>query len=280
MIHGILDEMELTALVGNAPKAGFDGGAQARMVVADNVAYRMKASGLKGFQKFAPVHFGFAERTAGSQNVAPAGLVDANGHEHRAIPQAAIDADLFEAGIQNEVGESSQRPIAPGLELGVEILDGATDLGAGNLKAAKAGEDFVDLAGGDALDIHLGHGKQQRLIGAAIAFEGGGIKFDVAADLRDVEVESAEGGVEGSRFEAVGVAFARGSALVGEGFKGSGALHKHGFVQEGLKDFREGAGAFLGKELEEVLKEGILSLRVGHGGARVGWVEVFFAFQT
>jgi hypothetical protein len=130
------------------------------------------------------------------------------------------------------------------------------------------------------LDIHLGHGKQQRLIGAAIAFEGRGIKFDVAADLRDVEVESAEWGVEGSGFEAVGVALASGGALVGLGFEGSGAFQKHGFVQEGLKDFREGAGAFLGKELEEVLKEGILRIRVGHGGARVGWVEVFFSFQT
>ena len=241
MIHGILNEMELTALMGDAPEAGFDGGAQSRMVVTDNVAYRVKPAGLKGFQKFAPVNFGFAECTAGPQNMAYAALVDANGHEHRAISKASADANLFEAGIQNEVGESSQGPVAPSLELGVEILDGATDLGAGNLKAAKPGEDLVDLAGGDSLDIHLCQGKEQRLVCAAVAFEGGGIKFDVTSHLRDVELEGADGGVEGSSFETVGVALASGSALVGEGFEGSGAFQKHGFVQKGLKDFREGA---------------------------------------
>jgi hypothetical protein len=92
--------------------------------------------------------------------------------------------------------------------------------------------------------------------------------------LRNVEAEGARVCVKGSRLKALGIALSGGGALVGFCVEGGGAFQKHGFVEEDLKDLRKGTGAFFGKKLEKVVKEVILGIRVGHGRARVGWVEV------
>jgi hypothetical protein len=98
--------------------------------------------------------------------------------------------------------------------------------------------------------------------------------------LGDVEIEGAQRSMERFRLKAIGIALSCWGALVGFGFKNGRALQKHGFVEEHLKELGEGAGAFFGKKLEKIVKEVIFGIRVGHGRARVGWVEVYFSLSN
>ena len=198
----------------------------------------------------------------------------ANGYENRAVPQTSIDTYFFKPGIQDEIGLGSERAVAPRVELGFQLGGGATDLGTGDAQTTEGGENLVDLSCGDALDIHFRHGQEESLVCARITLQCRGIKLYVAADLRNVEAEGPQGCVKGSRLKAIGIALSGGGALVGFCVEDGGAFQKHGFVEEDLEDLREGTGAFLGKKLEKVVKEVILGIRVGHGRARVGWVEV------
>jgi len=63
--------------------------------------------------------------------------------------------------------------------------------------AAEFLDGLGDLAGGQALDMHLGEGEHEGLLTADAFFESGGIKVHAIADLRDAESDCADGGGEG-----------------------------------------------------------------------------------
>jgi hypothetical protein len=245
VVHGVLDEVELAALVGNAFDKGFDGSAQTLVIVADDSAHAMEAALLERFQEAPAVNLGFTEGTTGAEDGTAAVLGDTNGYQNRAVPQTSIDTYFFKPGIQHEIGLGSERAVAPRVELGFEFGGGATDLGTGDAQTTEGGEDLVDLSCGDALDVHLSHGQQECLIGTRITLQRRGIKLDVAADLRNVEAEGPQGCVKRFGLKAIGVALSGGGAPVGFCVKDGGAFQKHGFVEEDLEDLREGVGAFL-----------------------------------
>src|ERR1035438_6914201 len=211
---------------------------------------------------------GFTEGDADAQDGAFTFGVDAQGDQDGAIQELAPVADLFVAGIEHQVGKGLQGARAPGLELDIELGGALTDLGGADGGAAELLDDGGDFAGGDALDIHFGQGQHEGLLAAHALFQGAGIEVQAAPDLRDLELDGTDAGVEGFGFEAVGVALAGFGAFVGLGLEGLRAFLAHGFVDQEADAFGEAAaGALLSEELQNVVQELRIRLVGRHGFA-------------
>jgi len=81
----------------------------------------VKAAGLERGEEGAPMHLGFTESDADAEDGALAIRADPDGNENGAIQELAALADLFIAGIQDQVGKTSQRVISPRLEFNIEF---------------------------------------------------------------------------------------------------------------------------------------------------------------
>ena len=141
------------------------------------------------------------------------------------------------------------------------------DLRGVYLKTAELFEHLGDPVCGDAVEIHFSDGSLEGALGAGAGFEQRGAEGPgTAADLRNGEVQFPDGGLEGSRFEAIGVAVAGFVALVGLHLHVAGAFDEH---------FCDAWEAFP----EPVLEKGIDGLR-GEGIGVVsahGWCWFWFA---
>ncbi len=89
------------------------------------------------------------------------------------------------------------------------------------------------------------------LFAADAFFQGAGVEAQVAAHLRDAELNGAEAGGQGLGFEAVGVALAGVGALVGLGLQGFGSLLLHGFVDQQADAFGHAVGAIFSEQLQD-----------------------------
>ena len=126
-------------------------------------------------------------------------------------------ADLFIAGINDDIGKGTERPGAPVFQFGVEARGAVADVGGGNRSAAKFFEDGGDFASGNTLHIHFGESELESLLTADALFESRGIEVEIAADLWDGKGDGAEAGGESLWLEAIGVAGASLGALKGLG---------------------------------------------------------------
>ena len=98
---------------------------------------------------------GLAEGDAGAEDLALAIEADAQGDGHGTVDHAATMADLFVAGIEDDIRKGAEGSGAPAFEFGVEPGGAVADVGGGDGGAAKFFEDGGDFAGGNALHIHL-----------------------------------------------------------------------------------------------------------------------------
>ena len=73
-------------------------------------------------------------------------------------------ADLFIAGVKDEIGTLSQWAGAPFLEFCVKEFCTLADLSGADGGAAEFLDDGGDFAGGDALDIHFSEGELECLL--------------------------------------------------------------------------------------------------------------------
>ena len=103
----------------DAAEACGDGRFEAGMVIADNGFQAMEAAILEAFEEFAPMDFGFGEFAGDAEDGSFALRVDADGEEHGAALDHPVLADLFVAGIEDEIADGAQGPLAPLLENGV-----------------------------------------------------------------------------------------------------------------------------------------------------------------
>ena len=101
-------------------------------------------------------------------------------------------ADFLVAGIEDQIGTGPQRAVAPFLQFGVQEFGAVADLGGTDGGAAEFLDDGGDFAGGDALDIHFGHGEFEGLLGAEAFFQGAGIEGGIAPDLRHAEGDGTD----------------------------------------------------------------------------------------
>jgi hypothetical protein len=106
------------------------------------------------------------------------------------------------------------------------------------------------------LDVHFSHGEFEGLRRADAFFQGAGIEFSFAPDLRDAEGDGADAAGEGFGFVAVGVAFAGVGALVGLGLEDFMAFDAQGFVDEDAEAFGEAGVALFSQECRGASKPG------------------------
>ncbi len=241
------------------------------MVVADDELDAAQAALHQALEEGAPMNFGFAEGDAHAENVALAFRADAQGDEHGTVAQLPVVADFFMAGVEHQIGMAAQGPVAPFLQLGIQELRALADLGGADGGAAEFLDDGGDFAGGDALDIHLGHGQLEGLFGADALLQGAGIEVEIAPDLGDAKGDGADAAGEGLGFVTVGVTLAGVGALVRPGLEGLLALDAHGFVDEQAQALGKGIVALLGQELQDVVQEIRIGV-VGHVWFGVGCV--------
>lgn len=96
---------------------------------------------------------------------------DADGNENGAVQKSTTLADLFGSGVQDHIRAASQGVIAPCLEFGIEFAGAVARLGGTDGVAAKLLDDIGDLAGGDALNVHLGESEKNGLFAAGPFFK-------------------------------------------------------------------------------------------------------------
>ena len=268
---GVLLEVELAALPGDAREDRLAGGPETFVVITDEQAGGMEAALLEAGEKGAPMDLGFAEGDADAQDGAFAIGADAQGDEHGAIEDVSSLTDLFIAGVNEDIAAGFDRPGAPAFQFGVEAGGALADLGGADGLAAELFDDGRDLAGGNALDVHFGQGQFEGLFAADALLEGGGIEVQIAAHLRDLELNGTAAGDEGFGFETIGVAQAGVGAFIGLGLEGLGTLLAHGFIDEQADALGEAAGAFLIEQLQNGVQKFRIAV-VGHFGIDVGCV--------
>jgi hypothetical protein len=252
---GVLLEVELAALPGDGAKDGLAGGGQAGMIVADDVGDAAEAALDEALEEGAPMDLGFAEGDADPQDGALAVGVDPQGNEDGAIAELAVVTDLFVTGVKDEIRTGAEGPVAPLLQFVIEALGAVAHLGGTDGGAAEFFDNGGDLAGGNALHVHFGHGEFEGLLGAEAFSEGGGVEVGFAADLRDAEGDGTDAAGEGFGFIAVGVTFAGFGAFVGVGLEDVMAFEAHGFVDEEAQAFGEAVVALFSQELQDVAQE-------------------------
>ena len=268
---GVLLEVELAALPGDAREHRLAGGAEAFVVITDEQSGGMEAALLETGEKGAPMDLGFAQGDADAQDGAFAIRADTQGDEYGAIEDLSSLTNLFIAGVNEDIAAGFDRPGAPAFQFGVEPGGALADLGGADGVAAELFDDGRDLAGGNALDVHFGQGQFEGLFTADALLEGGGIEVQIAAHLRDLELNGTAAGDEGFGFETIGVAQAGVGAFIGLGLEGLGTLLAHGFIDEQADALGEAAGAFLIEQLQNGVQKFRIAV-VGHFGIDVGCV--------
>jgi hypothetical protein len=121
MGHGVLHEMELAALPGHPSEDGLPGGLEACMVITDDELHAPHATIEEALEEGSPVRLSLAELHAAAVDSPLAVGADADGREEGAGHDRPVVADFFVAGIEDEVGDLTDRPVPPGPELLVEF---------------------------------------------------------------------------------------------------------------------------------------------------------------
>jgi hypothetical protein len=160
MGHGILDRMELASLSCNCFRDGLSGGLEPGVVVADDELHAVHAKI-------------DCERSAGtSASDSPPRTTALCSPEYSACRRGLaasrkdgtgqdcpVVANIFVAGIENEVGDLADRPVPPGAELLFEFGCLATSPGRPLCRGRRVLNHGRALAGPAALYVHLGDGE-------------------------------------------------------------------------------------------------------------------------
>ena len=260
---GVLLEVELAALPGDGWEDGAACGGEAGVVIGDDDLEALEAACLQALEERAPVDLGFGKGDAEAEDLAFPIRADAEGDEHGAVENPPGLADFFVSGIENDIGESAERARAPVGEIGIEPGRALADVSGADAAAAKLLDDGGDLSSGDALHIHLRHRESERLFAADALFQSGGIKIEVAADLRNGESDRADASGKRLGLEAIGVTLASFRALERLSTKRGGTLREHGLIDEDAKRIGEGIGAIVCEKLQDGIQE-FRMIEAGH----------------
>ena len=239
-MDGVLSQMVLTALPDGAAEDGLARGAEAWMIIGNDIGDTAHATfGNQGLQEGAPVHFGLGERTGNTEH--PAALVgaDADHREHGGVAHHATLSDFLIARVEEQVADLAQRPVAPGIQLPIQELGGAADLARRQALQAELAHHRLGVTGGDAFDIHLRHGQHDSAAGAPSALQGLGVKRRLmTGGLGNLEPHRTGRGVDLLGSGAVGVSPPLGRALIVAGAQEPLPLDPHGEIEKAGEDRR------------------------------------------
>ena len=115
------------------------------------------------------------------QDLPASALMDTDRDQDRPGPNNTLLTDLLVAGIENQVGiRLFQTPLGKGREGLIEPLVEDADAGGREAVPAELLRDRFDLAGGDALHVHLRQGGYEGLLRALVALKEGGLELAAA----------------------------------------------------------------------------------------------------
>ena len=120
--------MKLAALPFRATEHGPSGGAQAAVVVGDDIFHPAQTARLQALQKGAPVNLCLGQGHRDAQHPAPRVRADTDGRKHGGITNHATDAHLLVAGIEEDIADLPEGAVAPGLQLLIQQPGGTADL--------------------------------------------------------------------------------------------------------------------------------------------------------
>lgn len=142
------------------------------MVVGNDEVDTAQAACLERKQEVLPRRTAFAVGHLDGEHLAPAVPVNANRNQHRLAHHDASLPDLLVAGVEDEIGERlGKRAAGKSLQALLEPLVDGRDRRGGEGVAAQLFRDRLDLAGRNALHIHLRQRCHQRPLGTLVALE-------------------------------------------------------------------------------------------------------------
>ena len=130
---------------------------QSGMIVRYNVLDAAQAASLEALEEGAPMHLGFRQGHRDAEQPATLIWADPDCREHRSVAHDPAMAHLFIPGVEDQIFDLAQGPIAPCRQLVIEQLCSA-----------------ADLAGGQALDSELAHHRFSFTDGNALHSDRGG----------------------------------------------------------------------------------------------------------
>ena len=212
-MDGVLGQMELAALPCRAAEDGPAGGAQAGVVVGDDVFDAAHAARLQALQEGPPVNLGLGQGDGDAEHPAALVRADADRREHGGVTHDAAVAHLLVAGIEDQIPDLAERPGAPGLQFVVEQLGGAADLRRRQALDAELAHHRLGFAGRDALDVHLGHRQHHGAHRPAAALQRLRVerRAVMAGGLGNVDRDRAGRRVDALGLVAVGIALPLGA---------------------------------------------------------------------
>lgn len=178
----------------------------AGVIVAGDQLNAPQATDHQALQKGAPVNFLLAHRHGDTQDLPPPAGVDAAGDQHRHISNLAIQTYLLVSGIQEQVDDLTQRPVAPGFQGFIQQGRSPADLGRRDGRATELLGDGRHFTSGNALHIHFRQCQGQGPLAAQPLLQGLRVEATFS-NLGYVEGDRRYAGTDRLGLEAVGVSF-------------------------------------------------------------------------
>jgi len=135
------------------------------MIVAGDEAHAPQAARHETVEEAAPVNLSFREGDREARNAAPAVLADPDSRENGNVADDPVDPGLLVSGVEEEIGERSERAVAPGLQFLVHERGGPADLRRRQAFHPELCHDFLDIPRGHSSNVHLGNGQHHRARG-------------------------------------------------------------------------------------------------------------------
>ena len=207
------------------------------MGVGDHHLHARQAPGHQGAQERRPAGAVLDGDHVHAQDLALALGVDAGGAHHGHVLDPAVLPHPLDQGVDPHVGVGAgvEGAAAERLDHGVEGAGHVADLALRQRRDAQRPGHVLHPAGGDALQVALGHHRHQGPLGPTTGLEQPVGKVAAAAQLGDVELDGAGPGVEHARPVAVAPVGALVGALAPGGAAQGVGLGRHELLGEGLQ---------------------------------------------
>src|SRR5271165_2154675 len=142
------------------------------MIVGDDELDAVEAAPAQSDKEVLPGGAAFPAGHFDGQDLAAPIPVYSDGDQHGLAHDYAALAHLLIPGVEDEVGERlGKGALGEGVKVFVQALVDGRNGGGREGVAAQLLGDRLDLAGRDALHVHLGQRRHQRLLGALVALE-------------------------------------------------------------------------------------------------------------
>src|SRR5438094_4941304 len=265
VVERVPQEVDVAALEGSFGEHFANRPAQTGMVIGDDQLDAVQAALAQAEQQVLPGGAAFAIGHLDGEDLAPAVPVDADRDQHRLADHDAALAHLLVAGIDDEIGKGLIKPPAgKGGQARIEpLVDRRDRRGRAGMAAQLLGDRFY-LPGRDTLDVHLGQRRDQRLLGALVAFEQFGREAALPV-LRHPQLELADPGHQSAGVVARAIAQTIRRALTLAGAKRLVHLGFQHRLHHAADDLAQTI-AVLGQKLLDS-GNGRLSFTLGHGRA-------------